>query len=93
MKRQWHREACADLRHIRSSIAADNPAAATQVAQLILQATDRLAEDFELGRPGRVSDTRELIITGTPYLAPYTIAGNRVVILRVLHATQRWPAS
>jgi toxin ParE1/3/4 len=92
MKRQWHREARADLRHIRSICAAAGPTAAAQVAQCILQATDRLAEDFEIGRPGRVADTRELIITGTPYLAPYTIAGNRVVILRVLHVTQRWPA-
>ncbi|WP_295456967.1 type II toxin-antitoxin system RelE/ParE family toxin [uncultured Thiodictyon sp.] len=89
MKLQWHREARADLRQIRSFIAADHPEAAAQMAQCILQATDRLAADPEVGRPGRVSDTRELVIIGTPCLAPYTIAGNRIIILRVLHAGLR----
>jgi toxin ParE1/3/4 len=38
-----------------------------------------------IGRPGRVSGTRELAISGTPYLAVYRVQNNRVEILRILH--------
>ncbi|WP_296900229.1 type II toxin-antitoxin system RelE/ParE family toxin [Thiohalocapsa sp.] len=44
-----------------------------------------------MGRPGRVLDTRELMVTGTPYLVPYTVSDNEIVILRVLHGAQQWP--
>jgi toxin ParE1/3/4 len=92
MKVKWHRQARLDLRQVRAYIAEDNPKAAAQVAQRILQAIDRLSANPGIGRAGRVQDTRELVITGTPYLAPYTVVGDTVVILRVLHGAQRWPA-
>ena len=44
-----------------------------------------------IGRPGRLIATRELIVTGTPYLLPYTVVGEEIVILRVLHGAQQWP--
>ena len=44
-----------------------------------------------IGRPGRVADTRELIISGTPYIVPYRIKGEFVQIITVLHSAQRWP--
>ncbi|MGD2020834.1 MAG: type II toxin-antitoxin system RelE/ParE family toxin [Thiohalocapsa sp.] len=52
---------------------------------------ERLADNPSLGRPGRVLDTRELMVTGTPYLVPYTVSDNEIVILRVLHGAQQWP--
>lgn len=30
-------------------------------------------------------------VTGTPYLLPYTVVGNKIIILRVLHGAQQWP--
>jgi toxin ParE1/3/4 len=92
MKVKWHRTARQDLRQVRGYIAADNPRAAAQMAQRILQAVDQLSANPGVGRPGRVRDTRELVIAGTPYLAPYTVVGDTVVILRVLHGAQRWHA-
>ncbi len=44
-----------------------------------------------LGWPGRVPNARELVITGTPYVVPYRVLGDRVEVLRVLHAAKRWP--
>lgn len=35
--------------------------------------------------------TRELVITGTPYLVPYRVVGDVIVILRVLHGARQWP--
>ena len=87
----WHRRARQDLRHIRSQIAAENPQAAQRVAQRILRAVALLAEQPGMGRVGRVSGTREFVITDTPYIAAYQIVEDTLVILRVLHGAQRWP--
>lgn len=60
-------------------------------AQRIAVATRRLAEFPGLGRPGRLAQTRELVVPGTPYVVPYTVKGDTVHILAVLHHSQRWP--
>ncbi len=91
MEVTWHRRACQDLPRIRVYIGTDNPPAARQVAQRILQALSLLAAQPGLGRVGRVPDTRELVISRTPYIAAYRVVRDTMVILRVLHEAQRWP--
>ena len=91
MQIRWHRRARQDLQAVREYIAAVNPGAARQVAQRILQAVGLLAEQPGLGRPGRVLETRELVIAGTPYIAAYRVVDGTVVILRVLHGARQWP--
>src|SRR5262245_23630955 len=66
MQITWHRRARHDLQAVRESIAEVNPGAARQVAQRILHAVGLLAEQPSLGRPGRVPETRELVITSSP---------------------------
>jgi toxin ParE1/3/4 len=62
-----------------------------RVAQRILQAVELLAEQPGMGRVGRVPDTREFVITGTPYIAAYQVLEDTLVILRVLHGARQWP--
>ena len=52
----------------------------------------QLADHPRLGRPGRVRGTRELVVAGTPYVIAYRIEADAVVILRLLHGKQKWPA-
>jgi plasmid stabilization system protein ParE len=42
-----------------------------------------------MGRPGRVPNTRELVVSGTPHLVPYHAKRLEVQVLRVFHASQR----
>lgn len=91
MNIKWHRLARRDLRQVRDYIARDNPKAAERTAQHILKAVEQLPDNPSIGRPGRVLDTRELVVTGTPFLIPYTVFDNTLVILRVLHGAQKWP--
>jgi addiction module RelE/StbE family toxin len=86
----WTRSAQSDRAEIRAFIAADNPRAALALDELISEKAARLADHPELGRPGRVEGTRELVVHRN-YILVYDIAGDLVRILRMLHAARQWP--
>jgi addiction module RelE/StbE family toxin len=93
MRVKWTRKALDNLDKAVEYIAADKPTAASDVAQKILKATTRLADQPGMGRPGRVAGTRELIITGLPYILPYVEKEGTIFILRVMHTSMKWPKS
>ena len=87
----WTRAALSDLDAVRRFIGERNARAARNVAARIRAATRVLKEHPAVGRPGRVAGTRELLVTGTPYILPYRVAGDVLEVLRVLHSARRWP--
>ena len=87
----WFHRATSSLEQIGDYIAQDNPQAAYQVVQKIRKTGDSLAQNPELGRVGRVEGTRELVIPGLPYILPYYIKGNLIIILHILHTARKWP--
>ncbi len=89
----WLEHAVRDLEDLFNYLIERNPQAASQQYQTIRQKVELLAEQPGLGRPGRVQDTRELIIAGTPYIVAYTVDRDRatVIILCVLHSARQWP--
>ena len=92
MRPRWSAGAIADLVEIRRYIAEDNPAAARAVAERIERVVQLLAGQPQLGRPGRAAGTRELVISGTPYIVAYTVLGGESVqILAVVHGKEKWP--
>ncbi len=91
MRIKWFTKALADLTELRNYITEDNPQAAQQVADRIIQAVEALQKQPAIGRPGRVPGTRELVISGLPYTLPYRVRGQTVEILRVLHQAKKWP--
>jgi len=69
-----------------------NLQAALRLTVVIETKISRLTKFPELGRPGRLTGTRELVIGRTKYIAVYKISGaGRITILRLLHSAQRWP--
>jgi len=91
MQVTWTAAALRDLAAIREYITADNPRIADHQVAVILAATSRLADFPGLGRIGRRSQTRELVVARTPYIVAYRIRANTVEALRVLHGRRRWP--
>ena len=87
----WSLRAIQHLAHLRAYISRDNPEAANRIAGDLLEAVERLAELPNLGRPGRVAGTRELVVPGTRYVIPYRLRGDRLEVIAVFHARQKWP--
>ena len=73
------------------SISQYSPAAAERTVAAILNAVENLKHYPALGRPGRVAGTRELVISGTPYIVAYRVRGDTVELLLALHAARKWP--
>ena len=91
MRLEWSVFAQADREAIFEAIEADSPQAAVTVDDRIWEQVEGLMQFPEIGRPGRIEGTRELVIHRTPYIVAYRIAGDTVRILRVLHGAQLWP--
>jgi toxin ParE1/3/4 len=88
----WSPEAIADLVALRAHIEQDDPAAAQRVALHIIHNVETLLPNSpEMGRPGRVPGTRELVIPRTPFIVPYRLVGNTIQLLRIYHSARQWP--
>jgi toxin ParE1/3/4 len=80
----WSLEAINDLAALRAYIEQDDPAAVQRVVFRIIENVEtRLPDNPEMGRPGRVPGTRELVIPRTPFIVPYRLVGDTLQILRM----------
>jgi toxin ParE1/3/4 len=87
----WFKRAIWDLKSAKDYITQDDPQAAQQIVQRIKDKVSLLSEQPGIGRPGRVPNTKELVVDRTPFILPYRVRDNKIEILRVLHASRRWP--
>lgn len=90
MRLAWHPLAAQDFLAIIDYIAVDNPAAATAFKQDVEARVATLTSHPDLGRPGRVASTRELVVRQT-YIVVYTEQAGSILILRLLHGARQWP--
>jgi len=80
-----------DLDHAGAWIAQDNSPAAALMAGRVIEAVEYLIEHPGLGRPGRLQGTRELVVSGTPFVVIYRVRLDVVQVLRLLHHARKWP--
>ena len=73
MRIEWTFFAMNDREAIFDYLEADSPRAAIMIDDRIEAQVELLIETPEIGRPGRVEGTRELVIQRTPYIAAYRI--------------------
>jgi toxin ParE1/3/4 len=89
---EWTEQALRQLDHAHDYIAFSNSEeVATHVTTQIITTVQQLATFPMAGRSGRVPDTRELVISNTPFIAAYAINRDRIVILAIYHGAQQWP--
>ncbi|QSA95717.1 type II toxin-antitoxin system RelE/ParE family toxin [Methylococcus sp. EFPC2] len=93
MRVKWLRKALFNLDSAAEYIAQNNRMAAQAMVAEAFRLTGLLADNPDLGRPGRVPGTRELVMAHYPYVIPYRIRNGSVEVLRVFHASRQWPES
>ncbi len=92
MKIVWSRRAIRHLVQLREYIAKDSEQNAVLVAERILKAVGLLQARPEIGRPGRLPGTRELVVPDTPFIIPYRIRRDRLELIAVFHGRRKWPS-
>jgi plasmid stabilization system protein ParE len=89
---RWTSPALRDLEIIGDHIERENSAAvAARIVTAIFDHADNLAKFPDIGRPGRIPGTRELVIVDTPFIVPYRVRDAEVEILAVFHGARLWP--
>jgi toxin ParE1/3/4 len=91
VKLRWTDGAVENLRSADDYLEAEDPDAASDVVGRIISAVERLEQFPHMGRAGRVEGSRELVVTGTPFVVAYRVKGESVQILAVLHGARKWP--
>jgi len=91
MKAVWSPRAIRHLVALREHISKDSEQNAALVAKRILNSIEPLQTQPEMGRPGRVVGTRELVPPNTPYIIPYRVRRERLELIAVFHGHQKWP--
>jgi toxin ParE1/3/4 len=93
MQVKWLKKALQNLDAEAEYIAQDDPEAARQVVQRIVDAINLLPDNPALGHPGRIHGTHELVVPNTRYIVPYRVRPrlNRIEILCVFHTSRRLP--
>jgi toxin ParE1/3/4 len=91
MQLKWLRQALRNLDDEAAYIAQDSPQSAAAFVNHLMSSADMLIAQPQMGRPGRVPGTRELVITRFPYILPYRVRNETVEILRVFHTARKWP--
>jgi len=83
-----------DLDSIETYIYQDDPKAAKEVVlKIILKIKTILVNSPGIGRPGRVKNTREYVLSDLPYIIPYRVRGGTLEILRIMHTARKYPCA
>ena len=90
MKLRWTPEAEQDRADIWDYLAAESPQAAARIDEMFSESASKLAKHPKLGKLGRVSGTRELVLHES-YCLVYEIDAETVWMLALVHTAKQWP--
>ena len=91
MKIRFTRLAHQDIQEVYEYISQESHQAAQSVLDHIEKAIDQLIIHPKIGRLGRVTKTRELIVAGLPFIVVYSTSDKFVDIVSIMHTSRRWP--
>lgn len=87
---QWKKTAYFDLWTIIDYISDDNPEAAQELKDEVLAKIEKLSQNPQIYRAGRVPNTREIVVRKN-FVIIYSKSPIQITILRILHAAQKYP--
>jgi len=93
---QWTEPATQDLDKIEAYISTENsPIVAIDIVLKVIETVEIvLPAHPRAGRIGRVTETREFVVDGVPFIVIYREVGSdQLQVLRVLHDAQQWPSA
>ena len=94
MRVVWAKPATDDIVRIKEYLTDRSPTNAKKVLRLVTDAVKVLGDQPYIGRPGHVADTRELVISGLPYVVVYGVIETKsppeIAIYHVYHGAQNW---
>ena len=90
MRLRWTLAAANDLEKIFDYLHHQNPQIAQQTVRRLYAEIRELSRFPSRGRPGREPGTRELILSGLPYVIIFRTADQVVEVLRIYHGSQNW---
>ncbi len=88
---EWSIRSQRDLLAIDARISPDNPIAAEQVVDYIIEQAELLTRFPQMGRIPKPSAPRELIFTRYPYNLIYRATRYKIRIVRVIHQSRLYP--
>jgi addiction module RelE/StbE family toxin len=90
MRLRWTLAAANDLENISDYLHSRNPQIAQHTVRRLYAEIRELSRFPSRGRPGREPGTRELILSGLPYVVIFRTSDQMVEILRIYHGSQNW---
>jgi addiction module RelE/StbE family toxin len=91
VKLVWSPQSIEDRKQIYAFISEHDQQAADELDGLFRKQANLLLAFPEMGKPGRVTATRELVVH-THYILVYACAEDTIAILTVLHTSRQYPA-
>ncbi|MBU2751099.1 type II toxin-antitoxin system RelE/ParE family toxin [Acidithiobacillus thiooxidans] len=90
---RWSSTAWQQYQDAMDFVAADKPQAALEQDASVTSGVARLGPFPKMGRAGRLLGTRELVVSGTPFIVVYRVQEEvgEVQVIRFLQGAQQWP--
>jgi toxin ParE1/3/4 len=89
----WTKSALKDIENEANYLNKISPSIEDAFLHEVEKSIDLVKKYPELGRIGRVSETREFILKKFQYILVYLIKESCLDIIRLLHTSRKWPNS
>lgn len=83
--------ALADLNNAYEYICTENPLAAHSIIEKIETTISHIRLQPYIGHAGRVPNTYEFLVLGTPFIIIYMIEDNCLIVVSILHTARKYP--
>lgn len=93
MRVNWTKSAINDLEIEANYLSKISPSIEDRFLEHVESSIDLIKEYPELGRIGRVNQTREFILKKFQYILVYLVESSYIDIIRLLHTSRKWPNS